>query len=158
MPARRVITKRAPFDLDGKLNDYLTNRSLGERSKHHEEQGKKALMEYLEVNGEEDIDGHRTVHLPEPPPFVQYKGGKPVAKVVTAIKRQKRVGRTLDSEKTMALLKEKGLLDQCTEVVLEINEEAVLGAVYTGDITDAEIDALYEERITYAFIMETEDA
>jgi hypothetical protein len=158
MPTKRRLVKRAPFNLDVVLADYLTHRSLAERSSYHESQGKKALMGYLETTGDLDGEGHRTVHLDDPLPFTEYKQGKPAAKVVTAIKRQRRSSKALDAEKTLAYLREHDLLDKCTVKVVEIDEEAILGANYTGEISDEDLEGLYVENETFAFILEKEDA
>ena len=40
------------------------------------------------------------------------------------------VSQSLNEDRTLALLKEKGLLDQCTEVVVVLNEDAILAANY----------------------------
>lgn len=158
MPTKRRLVKRASFDLDAVLVDYLTHRSLAERSSYHEGQGKKALMGYLETTGDLDGEGHRTVRLEEPLPFTEYKSGKPAAKVVTAIKRQRRASKSLDPEKTLTYLREHDLFDKCTVKVIEIDEEAVLGANYTGEIPDDDLEALYVENETFAFILEKDDA
>jgi hypothetical protein len=156
MPARIVI-RRTPFDLVGALRDYLLNRSMSERSSSEERRGKGQLMEYIQIHGEEVEGGHREVYLDEPLPFTSYKNDKPVPKQVTGIKRQKRVSTTLDEARTMALLKEKGLLDECTEVVVVLNEDAVLAANYSGKITDDQLAALYNESESFAFYLITED-
>jgi hypothetical protein len=57
----------------------------------------------------------------------------------------------------MAYLKEMGMLDACTEVVIVLNEDAVLAANYEGKITDDQLEALYDENTQYAFLLITED-
>ena len=154
---KRTIPRRVPFDLMGKLLDYLTNRSMRERSEHYEGTLKRELMTYIEQNGEEDDSGHRTVLLDDPVEFAQYKSGKVQAKRVTGIKRQRRASTALNEDRTLKMLKDLDLLDACTEVVVVINEDAILAANYQGQITDEALEACYDHSETFAFYLETED-
>lgn len=158
MSARRTIPRRAIFDLDGTLAEYLTNRSLKDRAAYYEDRGKKALMTHLETTGVIDSEGHRSLELDEAVPYSQYKDGKPQAQFVRGIKRQKRTSRVLDPDKTLAYLKEHDLVARCTETVVEVDEAAVLAANYEGAIPDDELEDLYVVRDTYAFYLLTEDA
>jgi hypothetical protein len=157
MPARRVLPRRTPFDLVVKLQDYLQNRTMKERSSYHEDTGKKALMTFIETTGELEEGGHRRVDLDQPLPYVTYKGGKPKEQLVTGLRRQRRQSTTLNEDRTMAFLKEMDLLDACTEVAVILNEDAVLAANYEGKITDDQLAALYDDSETFAFYLITED-
>ena len=158
MPNRRVIPRSKVGDLLFTLRDYLTNRSLRERSEFHEGKLKKELMQHLESEGVPEGEGHRVIELDAPEEYFAVKNGQPQPKQVTGIKRQRRVSNTLNEERTMALLKRKDLLDQCTEVVVVLNEDAILAANYGEQITDDELAALYDESETFAFYLITEDA
>ena len=155
---RRVIPRSNPGDFLHTLRDYLGNRSLRERSEYHEGKLKKELMVTLEHEGELQEGGHRVIELDEPEEFFAVKEGNPIPKHVTGIKRQRRGSQSLNEDRTMALLKEKGLLDQCTEVVIVLNEDAILAANYSEQITDDELAELYDESETFAFYLITEDA
>jgi hypothetical protein len=155
---RRIIPRSSPGDFLYTLRDYLSNRSLRERSEYHEGKLKKQLMSTLETQGELEGEGHRVIELDKPEEYFAVKEGNPVPKLVTGIKRQRRVSQSLNEERTMALLKEKGLLDSCTEVVVVLNEDAVLAANYGGQIEDDELTDLYDENETFAFYLITEDA
>ena len=158
MPTRRRIPRSTPGDLLHTLRDYLGNRSLRERSEYHEGNLKKELMSHLETEGKPEGEGHLVIELDEPEQYFAVKAGQPQPKLVTGIKRQKRVSQSLNEDRTMALLKEKGLLDQCTEVVIVLNEDAILAANYDESITDDELADLYDESESFAFYLITEDA
>ena len=155
--ARRTIPRRSAFDLVGTLAEYLQNRSIRERSEYHEGKIKGGLMDYLETTGEIIEGGHRVLELDEPLHHVTYKSGKPKEQRVTGIKRQKRTSQTLDEDRTMVLLKELGLLDACTEIVVVLDEDAILAANYEGKISDEQLSSLYDEHEQYAFYLVTED-
>lgn len=159
MPAsKRTIPRKSTLSLDDTVTEYLMNRSMRERSAYHEDSLKKKLMGELEAHGALAKGGHRTLDLAAPQDFTSYKAGKPQPKTITGIERKRRESQTLNEERTLALLKEKGLLDQCTEVVVVINEDAVLAANFSGDLPDDELKALYDESETFAFYLIEGDA
>ena len=158
MTSRRTIPRRTAFDLLSVLSEYLQNRSIKERSDYHESDGKKKLMMHLETDGEIQEGGHRTLEVDPPLSYMQYKGGKPIEKRVTGIKRTRRQSTSLNEDRTMALLKELNLVDACTEIIVVLNEDAVLAANYEGKISDEALEACYDESETFAFNLETEDA
>lgn len=152
-PTKRTIRRKAKVDIDPTVQEYLLNRSMRERSSHIEDTLKKTLMETLEANGMLLEGGHRQLDLDVPLPFNSYKGGKLVPKTVTGIERKRRGSQALNEERTMALLKKRDLVDQCTEVVVVLNEDAVLAANFSGVISDEELQALYDESETFAFYL-----
>jgi hypothetical protein len=157
---KRTIPKRTTVNLDASVDEYLMNRSLRERSSYWEDKHKARLMEYLATEGEVQVGGHRTYTFDHPRPYVAYSKstGMPQQKVVKGIERKRREGTALNEQRTMALLKELGLLDKCTEVVLVLNEDAVLAANYEGLITDEQLKAAYDTTESFAFYLTTEDA
>jgi protoheme ferro-lyase len=80
-----------------------------------------------------------------------YKNGTAKEVGVKGIKRTKRVSTPLDRDKAMALITELGLVSECTEVVVELDEDKILAANYRGQISDEQLASLYDEKITYAF-------
>jgi hypothetical protein len=155
--ARRTVPRQRTLELDSVIDEYLRNRSMRERSEYHEGTLKKALLEYLEHNGVLRDGGHRSLELDPPFDYQSYKGGKPQPKRVTGIDRQKRSSEVLNEDRTMALLKELNLVDQCTEVIVVLNEDAVLAANYEGKISDEQLKTLYDGSDSYAFYLVTED-
>lgn len=154
---KRTIPRRPPFDLDKAVEEYLSHRSLRERSEFHEGDIKRGLMDYLEAEGEVQQGGHRTATLDQPQTYYQYKAGRPVQRTVTGIERKRRSSSALNEDRTMAMLKALDLLDSCTEVVLVINEDAILAANYEGKITDEQLKGLYDDSETFAFYLTTEE-
>jgi hypothetical protein len=100
-------------------------------------------MDILEKVGLPVDGGHRVLDLPENVPL-----GK---KIMVGIKRQRRAGQSLAEDRTEKYLKEKKLWDQCTTTITVINEEAILALNFTGQISDKELKALYDEKETFAF-------
>ena len=153
MPPRKVRRKPIVSDLLQRAQEYLLNRSMRERSAHYENSYKAEFMAHLAETGELTATGHRQMIFDEPLPFVEFKSGKPVEKQIIGFERRKRAApQILNEERTMAFLKTKGLLDQCTTTHVVINEDAVLAANFDGTITDKDLAKLYEQgEDTYAF-------
>ena len=159
MPTATRRIKRRPTvpDLSAIVREYLTNRSMRERSAVHEAKIKAGLMAVLETSGTLDPEtGHRVILLDEPLPFVQYKGEKGVEKHVTGIQRQERKGAMVLNElKAMAFLgKRRKLLAECTTTITVINEDALLAANFEKRISDQDLASLYDQADpTYAFYL-----
>jgi hypothetical protein len=150
---RTIKRSGAPtVDIDKLVTEYLNQRMLRERSTTTENQYKADLMALLEKLGSPsgEMGKHRTLELTDPLPY-----GK---KIVTAIERQCRISTTLDEERTMTLLTDKGLLDRCTKTVVVLDEDAVLVANYEGRISDEELAGLYDKSESFAFQLKTEVA
>jgi hypothetical protein len=158
-PARTVRRrKRTPApDIAPSVQEYLTNRSMRERSAYHEDQMKRVLMEILATVGQVDGDEgqHRKLPLETPLEFTTYKAGKAKVTTVTGIQRQERKGQMhMNEERTLAFLAKRKLLATCTTTVTVINEDAILAANFEGIISDDDLKALYDESDpTYAFYL-----
>lgn len=152
MPTKRSKPQVNTADLELEMQDYLQNRSTRERAEWREKTAKDKFMGLLAEVGEPGPTGHRSLSLNEPLEYGHYKGGKLYKKSIIGIRRTRRSSQVLDTDKAMALIKDKGLHD-CTETVTEvrINEDALLAAIFEGRITDDEAKTLYNESESFAF-------
>ena len=101
---------------------------------------KDRLKEAVEARGYEDSEGHVWYDLPE-----EVEG-------YTRLKREKRIREKFDEEAALALVKKKGLEKKCIKMVPQLDHDALAGAVYAGDITEKEFQALIERTESYAFV------
>jgi hypothetical protein len=92
--------------------------------------------------GTEDANGH--LH------FIPEKG--------TEIVRTKKVSRVLNTVAAEKLIEEKGIQGAMVEVVsYEVDEEKLIDAYNCGIISAAELDSIFDERISYATSVKTDD-
>ncbi len=98
------------------------------------------LIGWVEDNGTPDADGHFYLDLPEP------------VEGVVSFQRQRRVSQSLREEDLMALLEERGILDECTQMVRVLDEEAVYRAVFEGKISEKELTEFVDEKVTWALV------
>jgi hypothetical protein len=98
---------------------------------------KERLQTALQEDGEVDGRGHITLELDEN----------------IKITNQRRESRTLDENLAESMLKEKGIYDKCIKMVPTLQEDSIMASVYTGELTEQDIDLLFPAKVTYAFLL-----
>lgn len=144
-PIKRLPSEETPsLDPAQAANQYLQYRKLREQVEKQENGVKKALMAELDERGEEDDKGNK---------FFHFEPG--TVEGLEAVKRERRLSQSLDTEAAMALITELALEETCLEVVTEtvINEDAILAANFKGTITDEQLAQLYQSKETFAFVL-----
>jgi hypothetical protein len=68
--------------------------------------------------------------------------------------KQRRVSKVFDEDKATSLLAEKGLADSCTKTITVLDQDAVMAAYYDGKLTDADIETMFPEKVSWALILE----
>lgn len=127
--------------LENLTYNYLKYRSGRESLLKLENNLKSELLAVLSEAGEEDDKGNRFYYL----------GG--TIEDIQGVKRERRVSRTLDEDKTLEVIKKYGLENECLETITVINEDAILAANFDGKISDEEMASLYTEKETFALIL-----
>jgi hypothetical protein len=102
---------------------------------------KKRLIEAVDELGEFDDRGHKVLAL-----------GDDSINVAT-IAKQRRVSKTLDMDVAEDILTKRGIKDTCVKMVPTLDESAIMAAFYSGHLTEADIDAMFPEKVSYAFIV-----
>lgn len=107
---------------------FLTDR-LGEV--------KQRLNDAVKELGEVDGRGHITLELDDD----------------IKVTNQRKVSKVLDNDTAMKILTEKNLLDDCAPLVRQVDQDAVMAAVYKGQLTEDEVDSMFPAKVTYALIV-----
>lgn len=155
MPRTRTIPRQASTsDLDALVAEYLLNRSMAERAGSIEARLKAQLKEILAVEGRSEGETKKVLDLTHPIPYAQTKNGRVSQKLITGIELVTRTSTPLNPERAMALITEKGLVDECTETIVVVKEEAILAANFGDLITDQELASLYDESSNDAFFLQ----
>ena len=102
---------------------------------------KDQIFTYLESNGEKDANGNIFTELPEP-----------VDGFVNVIK-QRRVSRKINESAAERIITSKGLEDKLYKTIRIVDEDALMAALYSDELTEAEIDDMYPEKIVWALIL-----
>lgn len=97
---------------------------------------KKRLLTSVEEMGEEDSKGHLVLDV---------EG--------VTLTKQRKVSTPLDMEVAKAILEEKGLTKECTKVVEQIDQDAIIIAYSKDLLTEQEIESMFPPKVTYAFLV-----
>ena len=106
---------------------------------------KKRLMAHVEANGEENEKGSLVFEVND-----TISGTKSIVK-------QRRVSKVFDEKTATELLTAKGLYDTCTKTTITLDEDAVMGAYYSGKLDDSDIDSMFPEKIIWALVLEKDN-
>lgn len=123
-----------------KVREFISYKKQIDKLSKAQDEIKKDLMQTVEEMGEVDDSGHQWLHLPE-----EVDG-------YASLQRQRRVSQKLDMDAAEEILKKKGLYDKCVTMVPMIEEDAVMGALYLGELTEEEVDQIFPKTITWAFV------
>ena len=99
------------------------------------------LFAKIDELGEADTEGHIILDLPE-----EIDG-------VIGFKKQRRVSRKINEEKAEEIIEAKNLGDQLYKTIRVIDEDALMAALYSDQLTEEEIDEMYPQQITWALTM-----
>ena len=89
---------------------------------------------------EPDDRGHKIFEFDDPMGFVK-------------VMKQRKVSKTLDMEVAERVLTAKGIKQTCVKMVPVLDEAAIMAAFYEGSLTEADIDAMFPSKETFAFIV-----
>jgi hypothetical protein len=139
---RRPRRRGVKIDIRAAVRSWLLKDDAVKKLSTDKEVDRKAILAFLQEFGAEDENGHYWINWPDDPVEGRVKG----------IKAEKHVTRSLNSERTEEYLKGRKLYSQCTETIVTLSEEKVLGLNFKGTITDADLEDLYDVYENYHFV------
>jgi len=102
---------------------------------------RERLFTQLDELGEVDDKGNVIVELPE-----EVNG-------FGAVVKQRRVSRKIDEIVADEIITEKGMEEQLYKTIRVVDEDALMAALYNDELTEAEIDLMYPQKIVWALVM-----
>lgn len=150
MPPEKKLTRRTKtFNVRRAVTDFLNFESMTKKFGAQRDEIKLLLRDtVLPRDGDEDEKGNYWIRFDDDP-IEDPDGG-----TVTAIQAQRRAPKTLNIERAEQFLRKKKLWDQCSETVTQvvISEDKILGLAFDKTITEEELEALYDIKVTFAFL------
>jgi hypothetical protein len=128
-------------DLRTSLRQYLSLKGEVELLTNRVNTLKTRLTEHVESNGETTEKGHLTLTVEDP------------IKGEITLTKQRKVFKNLDITVAEKLLEERGIKEQCIKMIPTLDESAIMAAFYEGKLSEADIDSMFPEKITYAFLV-----
>lgn len=110
---------------------------LTNRKKELQERLVATLKEFGEVDGR----GHIVLDVNDPVTGTE------------KITHQRKVSNSLDMDVADKILSEKNLKDKCIVMVPTLDESQIMASFYRGELTEADIDAMFPPKVSYAFIV-----
>jgi len=102
---------------------------------------RERLFATLDELGEVDDKGNVIIELPE-----EVNG-------FGAVVKQRRVSRKIDELVADEIITEKGMEEQLYKTIRVVDEDALMAALYNDELTEAEIDLMYPQKIVWALVM-----
>ena len=102
---------------------------------------RERLFSTLDEMGEVDDKGHIIIELPE-----EVNG-------FGALVKQRRVSRKIDELDADEIITEKSMEEQLYKTIRVVDEDALMAALYNDELTEAEIDLMYPQKIVWALVM-----
>jgi hypothetical protein len=128
-------------DLKANLRQYLALKKEVEVLSKRQDEIKSRLKLTVEAAGETDDRGHVTLKVEDD-----------IIGDVT-LTQQRRVSKTLDMNVAEDLLKERGIYDKCVKMVPVLQEDAIMSCVYTGELSEADVDTMFPAKVSFAFLV-----
>lgn len=127
-----------PDDIMTHVRELVKVKATTEMLEARQKDLRATIFEHIEANPEYDEKGNMFFELPE-----EVDG-------VVRIEKQRRSIRKLDPEVAEEILTELELLDECTVVKREVDEEELMKAHYDGKISEEELEKMYPEKVNWA--------
>ena len=102
---------------------------------------RERLFSTLDEIGEVDDKGNIIIELPE-----EVNG-------FGALVKQRRVSRKIDELVADEIITEKSMEEQLYKTIRVVDEDALMAALYNDELTEAEIDLMYPQKIVWALVM-----
>lgn len=97
---------------------------------------KKRLTSDVEEFGEENDRGHIVLDVDG-----------------VTLTKQRKVSKNLDMDIAEQMLKKRGIYERCVKMEPVLQENEILACVYTGDLTEEDIDVMFPSKVSYAFLV-----
>ena len=112
--------------------DYFEKKSKELREK---------IFSKIDEDGEVDSEGHVLLAFDEP------------IDGVYGFKKQRRVSRKINEELAEELIVEKGLEDKLYKTIRVVDEDALMAAMYSAELTEEEVDSIYPLVVSWAIVL-----
>ena len=128
-------------DFEVKAKEYAFLKKQTDYLEKQIKELREKLFEQLEEKGEVDSSGNIFVEL-----------SKEIEGFSTVIK-QRRVSRKIDEMKAEEIIEAKGLGDKLYKTIRVIDEDALMAALYSDELTEEEVDEMYPQNVVWALVM-----
>jgi len=128
-------------DLEAQAKQYIFFKKQVEYFESELKSLREKLFEIVDTKGEVDGNGNVFVELPN-----EIDG-------VRMLQKQRRVSRKIEEGVAEQIIADKGMEEQLYKTVRIVDEDALMAALYEGQLTEEEIDQMYPQKIVWALVL-----
>ena len=128
-------------DLTRNVQQYVSLKDEIRHLTNRQSEIKTRLVSLLKEYGEPDSKGHIVLDVDD-----KITG-------VSKITHQRKVTNNLDMDVAEKILEEKNLKEKCVIMVPTLDEAEIMASFYRGELTEQDIDAMFPQKVSYAFIV-----
>lgn len=118
------------------VKQYLALKKEADMLSERTTELKKRLTSDVEEFGEENDRGHIVLDVDG-----------------VTLTKQRKVSKNLDMDVAEQMLKKRGIYERCVKMEPVLQENEILACVYTGDLTEEDIDVMFPAKVSYAFLV-----
>ena len=128
-------------DLIAQAKQYAFLKAQLDYLEKQQKELKAKLFEVIDTAGEADSKGNIVLELPE-----EVDG-------FVSVMKQRRVTRKINEAKAEEIIEEKGLEETLYKTIRVIDEDALMAALYSDELTEEEIEEMYPQSVVWALVM-----
>ncbi len=137
----KVEPRMEQDDLIAQAKEYSYGKKQIEQLEKRQKELRENLFTHIEERGETDDKGNIILELPDE------------VDDVFSVTKQRRVTRKIDEDIAFDIIDEKGLREKLVKIVEIIDEDALMAALYSDELTEEEIDEMYPQSVVWALVM-----
>jgi hypothetical protein len=136
-----VEPRIADDSLEGKAKEYAFLKKQKEYMEKQMSDLREKIFETIDESGEIDSKGNVVVEFD-----TEIEG-------FGSVMKQRRVTRKINEAVAEEMIAAKGLEDKLYKTIRVVDEDALMAALYSDELTEEEIDEMYPQNVVWALVM-----
>jgi hypothetical protein len=136
-----VEPRTADDSLEGKAKEYAFLKKQKEYMEKQMSDLREKIFETIDESGEIDSKGNIVVEFD-----TEIEG-------FGSVMKQRRVTRKINEAVAEEMIATKGLEDKLYKTIRVVDEDALMAALYSDELTEEEIDEMYPQNVVWALVM-----
>jgi hypothetical protein len=136
-----VEPRMADDSLEGKAKEYAFLKKQKDYMEKQISELREKIFETIDESGEVDSKGNVVVEFD-----TEIEG-------FGSVMKQRRVTRKINEAVAEEMIAAKGLEDKLYKTIRVVDEDALMAALYSDELTEEEIDEMYPQNVVWALVM-----
>lgn len=133
--------RTADDGIESKSKQYAFLKKQKEYMEKQMSELRESIFEVIDESGEIDSKGNVVVEFES-----EVEG-------FGSVMKQRRVTRKINETVAEEMIAEKGLEDKLYKTIRVVDEDALMAALYSDELTEEEIDEMYPQNVVWALVM-----